>query len=612
MPGIFGIVGSSASKEISSAMQSASRQETWYETQLITLKNGFFGASGLAVPTLIQQARQGEHALFLYGELFPVGAYPQAAHWLLEGLLREGKGFLAGVEGRFQAVFWDASRETVTLFTDRFATRPIYWTQCENTLSFASEIRTLLQNPAIPKRWNRAALVDFFTWGHYFHTHTLVDSVELLPPGGFYTFSLRDGSFQKETYGTFQPEIVSPVSLDTIAETFHTAVQQQSADTENLGISLSGGLDARTLLGMLPVERLPKVTTVALGVPGSADHRLATELAHRAGTQHFNYELRTDFLQNYARHQEEMIQLTDGQYLSSSIVIPTLPFYQEKGIHTLLRGHAGELCHMSKAYAFSLSETDRASFSTANATENRHRLETWAWNHLQAYMLRGVEGDLFTDISRQECQEMARQSLRRALVQAGLETDRETAQTLWFLYLQQRIFREIPLSMRKFDAYVNVRLPILDTRLVSALLALPSEQKMGETIQYHLLKRYRKDFLQVRNVNTGTFMGAGIWRQNVASLRQRILAKLRFPGYQPYEKMGLWLRRELALRVSGILNSQRCLDRGIFHPDTIRQVQKAHLEGKNHTYLLLALMICELGMRHLEETPSDYQSSCIP
>ena len=217
-------------------------------------------------------------------------------------------------------------------------------------------------------------------------------------------------------------------------------------------------------------------------------------------------------------------------------------------------------------------------------------------------MLQGVEGDLFAEMSRQECQEQARHSLHQALLQAGLETHHETAQTLWFLYLQQRIFREIPLSMRKFDAYVNVRLPILDTELVSALLALPTEQKMGETIQYRLLERYRNDFLQVRNVNTGTFLGAAPWRQKVASLQHRILAKLRFPGYQPYEKMGLWLRRELASRVSGILNSDRCLDRGIFHPDTIRQVQKSHMEGKNHTYLLLALMICELGMRHLESS----------
>ena len=49
-----------------------------------------------------------------------------------------------------------------------------------------------------------------------------------------------------------------------------------------------------------------------------------------------------------------MVRLTDGHYLSQCIVMPTLPVYRDLGVQVLLRGHAGELMHMTKAYNFSL------------------------------------------------------------------------------------------------------------------------------------------------------------------------------------------------------------------------------------------------------------------
>jgi asparagine synthase (glutamine-hydrolysing) len=80
----------------------------------------------------------------------------------------------------------------------------------------------------------------------------------------------------------------------------------------------------------------------------------------------------------------------------------------------------------------------------------------------------------------------------------------------------------------------------------------------------------------------------------------KVLAKLKVPGYQPYEKLGLWLRRELAPVVRDVLLDPRTLDRGVFQADGVRAVVRGHQEqGRNHTYLLMALMIFELGLRRL-------------
>ena len=69
-------------------------------------------------------------------------------------------------------------------------------------------------------------------------------------------------------------------------------------------------------------------------------------------------------------------------------------------------------------------------------------------------------------------------------------------------------------------------------------------------------------------------------------------------GYQPYERLGLWLRRELSPLVEKLLLRDRCLNRGVFDPDTVQTVVGDHLDGRrNHTYLLLALMIYETGQQ---------------
>jgi hypothetical protein len=79
----------------------------------------------------------------------------------------------------------------------------------------------------------------------------------------------------------------------------------------------------------------------------------------------------------------------------------------------------------------------------------------------------------------------------------------------------------------------------------------------------------------------------------------KVLAKLRVPGYQPYERLTIWLKRELAPLVREILLDPRTLDRGVYDPAGVRAAIRQHEQGHNRTYLLMCLMIFELGLRRL-------------
>ena len=316
-------------------------------------------------------------------------------------------------------------------------------------------------------------------------------------------------------------------------------------------------------------------------------------MAELAGTEHHNYVIGPEFLTNFESHFRQMVYLTDGQYMSQCVEMPTLAYYRELGIEVLLRGHAGELMHMSKAYNYSL---DRKSLALQTEAE----VADWAYSSLRTYMLAGVDGPLASGTDRRGLEALARESLESCLAQA--DGILPPVHRIWHLFLTQRLHREVALSLAEYDSVAETRLPYLDNELVDCLMMLPPADKLGGTIQAHILRCNKPEFLNIVNVNTGARVGAGPVVCAITSVRQRLYAKLRLAGYQPYERLGLWLRRQLRPMVEGLLLSERCRQRGLFHPDTLEMVVADHMDKRrNHTFLLLALMVVELGQRMFVE-----------
>ncbi|MHB9081171.1 MAG: asparagine synthetase B family protein [Pirellulaceae bacterium] len=514
------------------------------------------------------------------------------AEILLHGYMRHGQTYFRDLNGKFAAAIWDAGKRRLIVVNDRFGMKPIYYAHVPNKLVVASEIKAILTHPDVPSTPSMRGLSQFFSFGHYLGEDTSFEAIRLLPAAGCLTYDVDEDTLSVNRYWQLSASAANGCSeaelLARIDEVFKLAVDRRVNGTNGLGLSLSGGLDARTILGVMDHDRVA-LTTVAMGMPGCRDHRSATELAARTNRNHHNYVLKADFLAGFEQHLRQMVHLTDGQYLSQCIVMPTLPFYREQGIGVLLRGNAGELMHMNKAYNFSL---DREAFALRGNAD----LEDWAFKHLRAYMLAGVDGPLFATTHGNELETLARESLQDCLQEsAGIEPP---VQRISHLFFTQRSRRETALSLVKFGSVVETRLPYLDNELIDLLMATPPELKMGETIQAAILRRHRPEFLDVINVNTGTRMGAGELARKLAGLKQKVFAKLGVRGYQPYERLGLWLRQDLRPLVEEILLSDRCLERGLFHPDTTRGIVDQHAQRtRNHTFLIMAMMICELGQR---------------
>jgi asparagine synthase (glutamine-hydrolysing) len=352
-----------------------------------------------------------------------------------------------------------------------------------------------------------------------------------------------------------------------------------------LGLSLSGGLDARTILGLAPSNTA--ITCVSLGIPGSIDHRAAGALATLAGQPHRELTLDGDFLGRFPELLWRMADLTDGQYLDQGIVLSTLPAYRELGIRTLLRGHAGELMHMSKAYAFSVDE--KALRLTTKAA-----LVDWLWQHLTGYMIGGVDRLENAGGFAGRLRELARGALERQV--SAWDHVEPVPQRIWRLFVAERLRRETAASLHLFRNYVEVRVPFLEPALVEALLAAPPSLKVRDDIQSFVLRRHRPEFLDVVNANTGAPLAAGRLKTAIGRAKLRAYGKLGVPGYQPYERLGLWLARDLQPLLRRTLLDDAFLDRGILDRSAISSLIDQHARReRNHTFLLMALLVLAAG-----------------
>jgi asparagine synthase (glutamine-hydrolysing) len=540
--------------------------------------------------------------LVLAGELFGTDperqrlsaageAVASDAALILAGWRLEGAAFLARLNGEFVATVWDAARGELHLISDRFGLRPLYVAMpTGGGCGAASEVTALLAAPGVDSSWSHTGVSQFFAFGYFFGDDTLMAGVRALPAATCGTYRLADGTYTEQTYWQFRPDTTSRASAADLTrrfeDSFVTAVERRSRVGERLGLSLSGGLDARTILGVMPAGR--DLQTVSVGIDGSLDHRSATALARIAGVPHQSFTLDQNFLGQFETHLREMIRLTDGLYLDQGIVMPTMPLYRKLGIQFLMRGHGGELMHMTKAYAFSL---DAAALRASEA-----ELEAWLFSHSTNYMLGGVPDDLFTFDVRAG----ARASLGRALARTHA-VDRPVDR-VWQLFLNERLHRETPLSLQMFGHFATVRQPYLDNDVIESLFAMPAEMKLADELQTSLLRRVKPAFLDVTNSNTGARMGAGSLETAFAKLRLKVGAKLGLKGYQPYERLGLWLRQDLRPMVEATVTGDRLLASGLFNPDTVRRIVRQHVDGQaNHTFLLMSLVIFAMGMEAREQ-----------
>ncbi len=174
---------------------------------------------------------------------------------VLESLVRWGTAALDRFNGQFALAFWDEPRQRLILVRDRLGIKPLFWASVGGGVVFASEIPALLQHPGVRRDLDEDSMVSWLQLGYGGGERTLVRGVRRLPPGHLLIVD-DHGPRLKRWYDSL--EAVSRRTEATpgpneAAEELRSllidSVSRRLVADVPLGCFLSGGVDSGAVVG---------------------------------------------------------------------------------------------------------------------------------------------------------------------------------------------------------------------------------------------------------------------------------------------------------------------------------------------------------------------------
>ncbi|MBV6321857.1 XrtA/PEP-CTERM system amidotransferase [Duganella violaceipulchra] len=508
--------------------------------------------------------------------------------------------------GMFAFALWDRRQQTLFLARDRLGVKPLHYALLDNgQLLFASEIKALLLHDGLRRQLDPLAVEDYFAYGYIPEPRTIFRQVRKLAPG--HTLLLRKGQPlpAPRRYWDIpfevQPALGEAQAADELLARLREAVRIRLVAEVPLGAFLSGGVDSSAVVALMAQASAEPVNTcsISFGDPKFDETSYAQMIAERYGTRHHVQRVEQDDLSLVDR----LAGLYDEPYADSS----ALPTYR--------------VCELARQRVTVALSGDGGDENLAGYRRYRWHLHEERWRTMLPLGLRrplfGTLGRLYPKAdwaprplrAKTTFESLARDSvaayfhsvsimddkMRQALFSPALKRDLAGYHAQEVLY---RHARDCPAEdalsriqyldlktylpgdiLTKVDRAsmahgLEVRVPLLDHRLVEWMSSLPPELKLRGGIGKYLFKR-------------------GLERHLPKELLYRNKMGFSVP-------LAAWFRGPLRAHLERSLRSPVLADCGLFNLKQVQTLLAQHLSGRSdHSAPLWSLLMFESFLRQL-------------
>lgn len=211
------------------------------------------------------------------------------------------------LRGMFAFAIWDKRRKVLFLARDRMGKKPLYYYSDGKRFLFASEIKALLQDDAVPRELDPGALVDYLNYHYIPFPGTIFKGIRKLAPGHSLNIALDPSSIaltvlEKPYWNlTYAPD--DSVSEDewiaALRAKLEEAVQIRLISEVPLGAFLSGGIDSSAVVALMSQVQSAPVKTFSIGFKEEdfSELQYARQIAERFGTEHHEYVVEPDAME---------------------------------------------------------------------------------------------------------------------------------------------------------------------------------------------------------------------------------------------------------------------------------------------------------------------------
>jgi asparagine synthase (glutamine-hydrolysing) len=507
---------------------------------------------------------------------------------ILRAYERWGKDCLQRLRGMFAFALWDNERQELFIARDRLGIKPLYYYQAPGLFLFGSEVRSVLASDLVPRKLDAVALWEYLGYQSVPAPRTLVAGVKALRPGcwlsvdktaqvseGCYWDLLANASREAQTASASE-------SRQRVRELLEEAVALHLVSDVPVGAFLSGGIDSSAIVALVrEAGQQPRTFSVVFDETKFDENVYARQIASRFQTDHREVHLtESSLLEQLPQALTEMDQPT-GDGMNTYVVARAV---RASGIKVALSGLGGDEFFAGYPSFKRLRRTIKYLRHWTIAPQGLRRLAAGAIKTLggssvqaaKAASIIGGDGTLASvfPVTRQVLSIEQRRSLMHdSWEQAGFELAdpyvellqekyRETASAEMLSlisYAEGRTYMHDVL-LRDTDQMsmahaLEVRVPLLDHKLVEYLMGLPDERKVSNGTPKRLL---------VESLN-------GLLPEEIVQRPKR--------GFTlPFEP---WMRGGLREFCEERLSMERTSGRGLFRPERVNELWQSFLAGRS-------------------------------
>lgn len=491
-----------------------------------------------------------------------------------------GLEFVKKLNGMFAFLLYDHDKNHIITARDHFGIKPLYYYINQDFILFASEIKALLEHPAVKPEPNYDALQQYLTFQFVLGKDTLFKGIQKLLPGHYQTIDLR--SMQVKTFKFWGPRFI----VDThhteeyfvykLMELLENTVKIQMRSDVPLGTYLSGGMDS-SIVTILAASNYPGQIKTFTGAFDEGRQFNEIEYAREVGTfcdakmfQIFPTE--AEFIELLPRLIYQMDEPAAGPGLFPQYIVSRLASSEVK---VALGGQGGDEIFGGYArYMVAYLEQALKGAIFENHDEGEHIvslksiLPNLPFLHQYVPMLSHFWGkDTFEPMDRRYFRLIDRSGEDTTLLSEDFKLEYNPEEI--FSHFQEVFNHPDTLSyynkMINFDMVASLpalmhvedrvsmanslesRVPLLDYRISDLITSMPPSMKFKGAELKYILKKTVKNLLPSKILNRKDKMG--------------------FPV-----PLHLWAKNKARGFFQDILLSPTCRDRGLFDLDQIEKL----------------------------------------
>ena len=186
---------------------------------------------------------------------------------LVHGYEERGVASVGDLDGMFAVAIWDAPARTLLLARDRLGIKPLYYAVLPDQIVFASELKALLEHPAIERTLDLTALSRYLAHEYVPAPHSILRAVRKLPAGHWLTYT--DGRVKLEPYWDVHFQrgagIDEAEAVEALRAALDRSVKQHLVSDVPLGVFLSGGIDSSAVAAFAARHFPGRLKTFSIG-----------------------------------------------------------------------------------------------------------------------------------------------------------------------------------------------------------------------------------------------------------------------------------------------------------------------------------------------------------